>query len=397
MPLDTQGGQLTNFGAAQMHQATGQYLGQPWMPRTTVGGAYGSPATHMAMAPQQLMAQASGNQYAPMGAAAGMNPGGRFWGGAMPGMFQGHQAWLGGDMAPEGYGGVGQLPNSRFVGGGTMGRARQASLAAISPGSSQYDAMQKAAAMFDARGGGLAQRQQDYWNRVTGNQQMRAMNVGQKAYAKGDSRARRMGNFSNFEAMQFGIPGFANQVLQSQNSQGWLQGQMAMSQAKLQSDQQQQHFNNLAALAGHVAGMQGLPPGLQQSYMGQLMGQFGLQGSPGHGPTGTPLQRANYLLTPQQQGQFRGLKTPQEKEAWLNANGVMDPITRQHLLGVNGPPPPAGLWGGIGQGIMDWASNRLFPQTPNSAAPKGKPNPNVGRWLALTLSPQGCTDKFFHA
>src|SRR3990167_6364004 len=101
MPLDTQGGLMTNFGAGQMNAASQQYLGHGFMPRTTAGGAFGNPGgfnPDKVLSDQQVGMNAGRmRQYAPMnsaplstqidapGYAESQNPGGRFFGGAIPG------------------------------------------------------------------------------------------------------------------------------------------------------------------------------------------------------------------------------------------------------------------------------------------------------------------------
>lgn len=62
-------------------------------------------------------------------------------------------------------------------------------------------------------------------------------------------------------------------------------------------------------------------------------------------------QKIDAALTPQQQGEFANLKTPEEKNAWLNANGITDGTVRSMLLGSNMRDAPSpGITGAIG----DW-------------------------------------------
>jgi len=114
----------------------------------------------------------------------------------------------------------------------------------------------------------------------------------------------------------------------------------------------------------HIASAD-LPPGVKQTYMDQLMGSMGLHGGQGAGPGALQGQaRVNYHLTPKQQGEFAALKTPAEKEAWLNANGVMDTATRQHLLGVGRAQRPiAADW--LASGLLNIPS--LTPGVPQFA------------------------------
>ncbi len=194
----------------------------------------------------------------------------------------------------------------------------------------------------------LQQMQQDYFSRTSQNMAGRQAGVQANAFNSSQARKARMGIGDPLDMAMRQNPQIAGMMGMGQMGLQGQMGQQALGWGQLAQQGQQQHFQNMAALAGHVAGMQGVPPGLQQGYMNQIMQQFGLQGQQGGGMTGTGQQRANYSLTPQQQGQFRGLKTAKEKEEWLNKNGVMDPITRQHLLGVGGPQHP-----GLGQQFGD--------------------------------------------
>jgi hypothetical protein len=157
-------GHMTNDQAYDTFQRTGGYAGGGYMPNRTVGGAYGltghDPMGANRLTQPQVLQQATGNQYAPMGAAANNNLGGTLWGGAQPGMVAGNPAWVNG---PERMASAGALPNTRYIGGGVLGRTQ---LAPISQGDPVYDRMQAAKTQFDARGGGLAARQQAYQERI---------------------------------------------------------------------------------------------------------------------------------------------------------------------------------------------------------------------------------------
>jgi hypothetical protein len=327
-----QGGLMTNYGAG----GGMRNLDRTYMPNRTVGGRFG-------LGPHAPPGPDNPYGYHPQ---PQMRPG---WmdlmamsqfGGARPGMVGGNPAWVDG---PEREANAGHLPASRYV-GGVQGVGN---LTAMSEGMPGYSAMQKAAEMLNspARKSYLNQRAA-----VVGSRQANVAARGiQRGQARSDSLRMRRGQLSMPEQMAFNIPGFANQMLDNQNSQGWMNTQAQMFAAKMQAEQQQQHLGHLAGLAGSIPGMN-LPPGLQQQYMNHIMQQFGMPGAPNGGhPTGSGAARANYYLTPQQQGEFAGLKTRGEKIAWLNKNGVMDHETRVHLLGPADAPRQ-----GLG-GLTDWA------------------------------------------
>lgn len=354
------------------------------MPKRTYGGrAAGGPtmmdhAMNM-LGGQGMNAAAMGSQYGPMhqaqlgmapttaggyfGQMANQNPGGRFFGGALPAygnssggnvrpMFMGAPQTGGGGVTPQMAQGWGQAHSPYFdTRTGTMSQEHLGGYSPEAIGGMQISGQgpnYKAPA-------NLGQMQQDYFTRTAGNNQMRAFNVSQKAYAKGDARARRMGNLSNDEFMQMNIPGYANQQLQNQNSQGWMGLQGQMFHQKQMADAHNGYMNRMSQLAGALSGMN-LPPGQQQQIMAHIFGQLGVPGTAASGqPTGTGRQRANYSLTPQQQGQIAAAKTPKEKEALLNSLGVMDPITRQQLLGVGGQPPQ-----GLASQFGDWAARGVL-------------------------------------
>jgi hypothetical protein len=321
--------------------------------------------------PQQINSAATGNQYAPMhqspmgvapstmggymGQMANQNPGGRFFQGALP------------------------------VYGASAGGVRPMFMGAPSPqGPSpqmQQSAAQSIARYFDPRTGTMSQEhlggynasniramqlsgmgpnykppanvgqmQQNYFSRTSQDMAGRQAGVQANAFNSSQARKARMGIGDPLDMAMRGNPQIAAMMGMGQMGLQGQMGQQALGWGQLQQQAQQQHFQNMAALAGHVAGMQGVPPGLQQGYMNQIMQQFGLQGGQGGGMTGTGQQRANYSLTPQQQGQFRNLKTAAEKEKWLNDNGIMDTMTRQFMLGTHVAPSSQ-------PGVGDYAAN----------------------------------------
>jgi hypothetical protein len=123
------------------------------------------------------------------------NPGGRFFGGALPAygtssggqhrpMFMGPPV----EAPPQHY----SLPESRFIGGNRQ-YTDGSNLTAISESDPQFSRMQAARAMFDARRGGLAQRQEDYQSRVAEGRYNRTMNRQTNAINKATARRDRLG------------------------------------------------------------------------------------------------------------------------------------------------------------------------------------------------------------
>ena len=193
----------------------------------TYGGAYGQQAGEPA-APFNPMARQgypSGGAV-PLGMApdnmaqydqqmAAQNPGGQLFGGALPTMItsaSGQQRP--GYMAPPAQ--IGGTPESIAAANYSLSRKGYAQdpqtgqwSNSLSPNDPQMIAQQQAAAMFDARRGGVGQRQQDYQQRTAADMADRRAGVSGRAIGRADARNRRTGNLTNNEAMQFGIPGFA--------------------------------------------------------------------------------------------------------------------------------------------------------------------------------------------
>jgi hypothetical protein len=298
---------------------------------------------------------------------AQQNPGGQYYGGALPALgmsANGTQRpmWMAPPAAPQGAQQY-SLPESRFI-GGVRNYTDGSNLTRISQGDPQWQRMQDAQKMFDARRGGLAQRQQDYQQRTQADMASRRALVENNAYNKSQARKAGLGIGDPLDMAMRGNPdiagayGLANIGLQGQQMQNNL-GLAALAQ-----QQQQQQHQNMLGMMGHIAGMD-LPPAVKQQYMNQIMGGLGLSAPMGgSGLTGTGQQRATAQLTPKQQGEYRALKTPQEREAWLNQNGIMDPVTRGYMLGSGGAG--MGIQGynpGLMQGIFDWIT-RPFEVAP---------------------------------
>lgn len=146
LPFTDQGAGARFAAAGKRIAATQQPLPQPDSARLT---------------PAQLLAQASGNQYGPIN-GTGLGLAGAWHGGAQPGTVAGKPAWVDG---PPREASAGMLPSSRFVGGGTLGRAGAAPLSAISESDPEFAKMQAARKLFDARGGGLDARRLAYEQR----------------------------------------------------------------------------------------------------------------------------------------------------------------------------------------------------------------------------------------
>jgi hypothetical protein len=170
-------GGMSNYGAQQNYAATG------YMPNRTVGGAYGlgmrDPLGQNRLSGQQVLQQASGNQYRPIG-NTGMGLAGAWYGGAQPGMVGGRQAWTGG--GPTGAA-VGPSPAEYFASKGYVddGTGRFVNPAApvglgvaSRPAAAPVDMASRSAALRQQRLGIYNTRQQ---NRVNAAQaQMEMMN-----------------------------------------------------------------------------------------------------------------------------------------------------------------------------------------------------------------------------
>lgn len=223
-------GLMSNYQAQQNYGATG------YMPNRTVGGAYGlgghDPLGQNRLTQQQVLSQAGGSQYAPMGAAGLGNPGGRYYGGAQPGMVAGRPAWTDGPPQ-EASAGQGLAP-SRYIGGGTLGRAGEANLAPISPGSAQYGLMQKAQATFDARGGGLAARQAAYQARNAAPTDPRADTLARVGIRANNAQQAQQSAMAMQQQQQLGLMAAMNPQMAMQVAQMNQRGQLAQQQMGLQ-------------------------------------------------------------------------------------------------------------------------------------------------------------------
>ncbi len=116
-------------------------------------------------------------------------------------------------------------------------------------------------------------------------------------------------------------------------------------------------FAGLAQLGTHLGGLVQagvLQPDQAQQIMQQRMGASGLK---------IPASRENPVaikarqqLSPDKMQQFAQLKTGPERDAFLNANGITDPVVRNHLhqqFSVGQTQTP-GFFGGLYQGAIDW-------------------------------------------
>lgn len=339
-----------NSWAGSRFASTGQ------MPTQTYGGLFGAGQPNPSNVPTsaQTLGYATGNQYAPMHQAplamaptnqqgymqqmAQQNPGGQFFGGALPAM--GMSA--GGQQRPMFMGAPAeqgpQFPNfadwNRARGGPSNRPITQQRQQADAAGHAQY--MQQ-------------------WNQgMAGRRGM----VQNNAMDKGAARRARMGIGDPLDMAMRGNSDIAGMMGMGQLG---LQGQQMQNQlgwGALAQQHQAAQFQQHAALMQHIAGAD-LPPGVKQSYMDQLMGSMGLHGGQSGGPTGTGQQRANWHLTGKEQGEYRALKTPQEREAWLNQKGIVDPTTRSYMLGESGRG--MGVGGQSPQGFLLHPSIFGFP------------------------------------
>jgi hypothetical protein len=254
-PLSRQGGQLTDYGAGQMNRASRDYLGQNYMPRTTVGGAYGqSPdmdyaasqgyaagqhnrAFGSAAAQNRMVAQASGRgilgavNHSSYGATSGtvIDSTGR----PRPGWvdnYSGSTGEVGQDDVRRG------LDAVYNQGGRVIGPNGRMSL---SPGSEQYDATQRAGETFDARRGGLQARIDAYEARTAeakqfreGNRVARGMQRGQRLT---DSLDMRRGNLSMEERFMFGNPQAYARTVEAKNLGAYQQGLLGVQDRATQA------------------------------------------------------------------------------------------------------------------------------------------------------------------
>lgn len=255
-PLSRQGGQLTDYGAGQMNRASRDYLGdQNYMPRTTVGGAYGqSPDTDYRQAQGRRnanyrLSQGSGSDYnrlvadsnrrGILGAVAHSSYGATS-GTVIDSTGRPRPGWV--DNYSGSTGAVGQQDVQRGLdavynqGGRVVGPNGRMSL---SPGSQQYDATQRAGEAFDARRGGLQARIADYEARTAeakqfreGNRIARGMQRGQRMT---DSLDMRRGNLSMDERFMFGNPQAYARTVEAKNLGAYQQGLLGVQDRATQA------------------------------------------------------------------------------------------------------------------------------------------------------------------
>jgi hypothetical protein len=201
-------------------------------------------------------------------------------------------------------------------------------------GSAAYSRLMNYRKNQDSLNAGHAQYMQG-WNQ---NLAQRKAMVQQHAMNKSNARDFRLGIGDPLQmalmgnpelAAQHGLAQLGLQSQQMQNQLGW---------AELAQRHQVAQIEHNVALMQHIVGAD-LPPGLKAGYMDQLLGSMGVRppggsiaGGPPAGTTGQ--SRVDWMLSPKMQGEFRGLKTNAEKEAWLNSNGIVDPHTRSMLMGA---------------------------------------------------------------
>lgn len=344
----------TNSAAQQSYGRNGT------MYRRTVGGLYGGalPNPDNVPTPQQTVGYATGNQYAPMrqpglgyapttqgGYDSQMqtqNPGGRFFGGALPAMNDQGQPGFYGPPAQAPAAGNYSMPQGRFI-GGLRAYTDGSNLTRISEGDPEYAKMQAAQTMFDARRGGLLQRQQDYQARTTADMAGRRAGVAANAYNKSQARKTRLGIG---DPTDMGLRMNPEIAALAGLQQGGLRGNAAGP------------ADNMAGLtqyAGHVSALVQagvLDQEQAKAMIGDHMKGLGLKIPTAKVPN--TQEKIAKQLTPQQRSEFSQLKTPQEKEQWLNINGITDIGMRHSLLGVpdNNAPIGLGQWAMNGLGML---------------------------------------------
>ncbi len=266
----------------------------------TYGGAWGNPGAQPLpfergpQAPAYPLGMAPDNMQDYGRQMAQQNPGGRFFGGALPAMgtsFGGAQRAMFMGQPANPMGGVGPEQQQAWAGAnsmdynpqtGTMGPAKSGS-------DDNYLPTMNAHALRSMQMSGgpnhvpaqAVPRDQRYWNMGPMTPQQRMANVQNREMTKGQARSdslrMREGNLSMQEQMQFNVPGFANQQLQNQNSMGWMNQQSNQFWAGHQSEQQQQFFsqsNEMRKMAfdAHRAGQDDLAAmysGLADQFMGR--------------------------------------------------------------------------------------------------------------------------------
>lgn len=379
-------------------QRTGQ------VPNKTYGGMFGQALPNPENAPTipQHFAANTGNQYAPTGRGLGLapttaggyktamdqqNPGGRLFGGALPA----YGTSSGGETRPMFMGPPTQGGN--FAGSFPRNDYEETRTGALTPTSASTrlltDAAQK---RFLAAHPNDVPLEQRYHSLGLATPEERGANRFQRSTAKADARKFRLGIGEPLDMAMRANPGIAGGIglarLNNANSQAWANVQQKMQADKLAAMKEQAQNQTLLGLAGHIAGAD-MPPGEKAAYMDQITGKLGLAkpaGVPRGSATGTPQQRANYYLTPKQQGELRGMKTAQEKEQFLNQHGVTDTVTRQNLLGVGQSPPPSlfDMGSAAAQGGMTGLLGLLpWMMTPSPSRPTRKRGPS-GRSVPIT-------------
>lgn len=164
-------GRMTNA------QAQGNYGLTGYMPNRTVGGAYGIAGGNPdnRLVGNQLLTQASGNQYRPIN-GTGMGLAGAWHGGAAPGIVGGRQAWVDPNNPPR-EATAGRFDQYRLQRPNEpLGPAN--GLMPVDPKTAQGVAMQQAAETFDARRGGLDARRAAYEARNAPPADMRDYRLG---------------------------------------------------------------------------------------------------------------------------------------------------------------------------------------------------------------------------
>ncbi len=331
------GGLMTNQQAGAIYAANG------YMPNTTVGGGYGLPSP----------AESANNAYDRYKAGTTI-PGGygqtmarAQHGGATPGMVVDsrglmRQGWQGGqDVA-------GPVDQAAVAGAnvGLMGKGYTQGANGswqMSPGMAGYDAMKAAGETFDARRGGLLQRQDDYQNRTAENMAMRQGNAQARGIQRGqgvaDTARLRRGQLTMQERMTMQNPAYGLGMAQLQQQGSYQQGLLANDANRIQAGER-------TAGAGYasrekIAGLQGD----QRMQLAQLQTeQAGLQRA--HEQAIATGNHAHAAALAQQhaqnQQQLAQLQTgSQEKIAGLNAETTRSRHDQELL--ARGIDPKTGL------------------------------------------------------
>lgn len=367
----------------------------PYMPRTTVGGAWGqSHDPDQKLVGRQLMDQMKGNQYAPQPGIPSVTPfkpnyddGGAsaasMWDNRMQNenpnkLFGNTLPAIGPDGRPTFYARPTVQDNSRIgassvsaalnkVGGGKSGSNVE--------GSAQAKATDEARKVFDARRGGVAARRADYDERTTTAKRDREANRVQRGIVRGkrleDSLDFRRGRLSMEERMAFQNPGAAMQgrlaeaqlksADQYRLAQLGLQGRGLDQRQDLAGKQIEANLLGQKIRANGQAAAQGQPLPYPDAEAGGAQSQSG-------SPVDTPSVEDLVKLTPSETAEVLKKYPPAtrrrlqaEVEHAARVNGL--PSTGGGLLGL-------GAYGG-GDSLTEKAiKNNLLSKPPDFAYPK---------------------------